>query len=388
MKTLNEDQFKELSNRTGDLVISIYSPTSKQSTDNFQTDKTTFKNVLREIGRELEGLNRFDDTEIKKILQPAFDLLEDMDFWQSNDRSLAFFIIDGEVEEYRLPKELSEPIYLIGKRPFLLPMITELNNDGNFYLLHLDMERLQLFEGTRNSFKEVELDREEIPVSYAEEEANSEFQGIRKRQGSVGGGGEFAAHGEGPGEERKQLVQNYIHRMANKLDKKLNEKPFPLYLAGLDYLIPMFQQASKYPRLKAEHMGRLNGMNINEIHEKAWTLAESHFLEEKNKRREEFGFRASRNLAVAKDHEKLIKAALTGGVDTLLVNTQHQHLWGSFNEEAFSVQFDQGPNGDNHCLVDLAAAKVIDAGGKVYMVPPKEMPDESLVAGTLRYEIP
>src|SRR5690554_4196670 len=89
MKTLNEDQFKELSNRTGDLVISIYSPTSKQSTDNFQTDKTTFKNVLREISRELEGLNRFDDTEIKKILQPAFDLLEDMDFWQSNDRSLA-----------------------------------------------------------------------------------------------------------------------------------------------------------------------------------------------------------------------------------------------------------------------------------------------------------
>src|SRR5690554_1578027 len=387
MKTLNEDQFKELSNRTGDLVISIYSPTSKQSTDNFQTDKTTFKNVLREIGRELEGLNRFDEKEIKKILQPAFDLLEDMDFWQTNDRSLAFFIIDGEVEQYRLPKELSKPMYLIGKRPFLLPMITELNNDGNFYLLHLDMERLQLFQGSRNTFREVELDGEEIPVSYAEEEADSEFQGIRKRQGSVGSGGEFAAHGEGPGEERKLLVQNYIHRMANKLDRKLNENPLPLYLAGLDYLIPMFQQASKYQYLKANHMGRLNGTNINEIHKKAWALAENHFLEEKNRRREEFGFKASRNLAISQDHEKLIKAALTGGVDTLLVNTTHQHLWGSFDEDDFKVKFDEWPTGANHCVVDEAAMKVIDAGGKVYMVAPEDMPNESLVAGTLRYEV-
>src|SRR5690606_23373361 len=131
MKTLNEDQFKELSNRTGDLVISIYSPTSKQSTDNYQADKTKFKNVLKEIGRELAGVHRLDEPEIKKILQSAFDLLEDMDFWQTNDRSLAFFIIDGEIEQYRLPKELNESMYLIGKRPFLLPMVSELNNDGN-----------------------------------------------------------------------------------------------------------------------------------------------------------------------------------------------------------------------------------------------------------------
>jgi len=387
MKTLNEDQFKELSNKTGNLVISIYSPTSKQSTDNYQADKTQFKNKLREIGKELGTVQKLEEIEIKKALAPAYALLDNLDFWQNNDKMLATFIIDGEIEQYRLPKYLDKPIHLVGKRPFLLPMVSELNNDGDFYLLHLDMERIQLFEGSRNTFKEVELDGEEIPISYAEEEANTEFQGIRKRQGSVGSGGEFAAHGEGPGEERKQLVQNYIHRMANKLDKKLNENPLPLYLAGLDYLIPMFQQASKYQYLKANHMGRLNGTSINEIHKKAWALAENHFLEEKNRRREDFGFKASRNLAISQDHEKLIKAALTGGVDTLLVNTNHQHFWGSFDEDEFKIKFDQGPTGENHCLVDEAAMKVIDAGGKVYMVATEDMPNESLVAGTLRYEV-
>src|SRR5690554_863575 len=267
MKTLNEDQFKELSNKTGNLVISIYSPTSKQSTDNYQADKTHFKNKLREIGKELETVQNLEEIEIKKALGPAYGLLDNLDFWQNNDRMLATFIIDGEIEQYRLPKYLDKPIHLVGKRPFLLPMVSELNNDGNFYLLHLDTERIQLFEGSRNIFKEVELDGEEIPLSYAEEEeANDEFQGIRKRQGSVGSGGDFTAHGEGPGEERKQLVQNYIHRMANKLDKKLNQNSLPLYLAGLDYLIPMFRQASKYPLLQKDYMGRLNGKARQDIH--------------------------------------------------------------------------------------------------------------------------
>ena len=48
MRTLSEQQFKELASRTGDIVISIYTPTSKQSTDSYQTDKTHFKNKIKE----------------------------------------------------------------------------------------------------------------------------------------------------------------------------------------------------------------------------------------------------------------------------------------------------------------------------------------------------
>src|SRR5690606_9253326 len=120
---------------------------------------------------------------------------------------------------------------------------------------------------------------------------------------------------------------------------------------------------------------------------KAWELAEDHFLEEKNKRKDEFGFRASRNLAISKEPERLIKAAITGGVDTLLINRNHKHLWGTFNNEGFSVDFQEGPNGDNHCMIDLAAVKVLESGGRVFMIAPEEMPDKALVAGTLRYEV-
>ena len=388
MRTLSEQQFKELASRTGDVVISIYTPTSKQSTDSYQTDKTHFKNKLKEIGRELQSVHQLEEEQIKNLLKPAQELLDNLEFWQNSDKMLAYFIFDGAAEFHRLPAPISEPMYLVGKRPFLLPLIPQLNNDGDFYLLHLNTEKIQLFKGSRNTFEEVELNEEEIPLSYAkEEEANDEFQGVRKRQGSLGSGGDFAAHGEGPGEERKQLVQNYVHRLANKLDKKLGQSPLPLYLAGLDYLIPMFRQASRYPLLQQKHMGTLNGKSKQEIHQHAWELAEDHFLEEKNKRKEEFGFRASRNLAISKDPEKLIKTAITGGVDTLLVNKKHRHLWGTYNGDGFEVTFQEGPTGDNHCMIDLAALSVINSGGRVFMLPHEEMPDQALIAGTLRYEV-
>ena len=300
---------------------------------------------------------------------------------------LAYFIFDGKAELLQVPTPIHQPMHLVGKRPFLLPLIPQLNNDGDFYLLHLDLEKIQLYRGSRDTFNEVELDGDEIPLSWAEEEEElQEIQGLRKRLGSVGGGREFTAHGEA-GENQTELVQNYVHRLTNRLDKKLGGDPLPLFLAGLDYLIPMFHEGSKYSLLQKKHMGTLDGKGQNEIHQEAWKLAADYFLSEKNKRKEEFGFRASRNLAISKDPEKLIKTAITGGVDTLLVNSNHRHLWGTYDEDNFEVKFQEGPTGDNHCMIDFAALSVINSGGRVFMLSHEEMPDQALIAGTLRYEV-
>jgi hypothetical protein len=95
----------------------------------------------------------------------------------------------------------------------------------------------------------------------------------------------------------------------------------------------------------------------------------------------------AKRLALDNDSAKLIKASISGGVDTLFLSTSHRHLWGTFNETDYSLSFDDCPNGHNHCLIDLAAAHVIHNGGKVYFLPPEKMPEETQIAGTLRYEI-
>lgn len=390
MKNLSEKQFKELANKTGELVISIYIPTSKQSTDSYQTDKTHFKNMLKEVGADLESNYNLEEEEIRKILQPGQNLIEDYEFWKYSLDMLAYFIIDGKVERYRLPIKQKEETYFIGKRPYLLPLIPELHSDGRFYLLYLDLNRIRLYQGSRNDIREIELDPEEVAVSLIEEEKRDENQQSLQGQGGVGNAGAmFHGHGEGSGEDKKTTILNYFHRMTEMLEPKLYEDPLPLFLAGVDYLIPLFHQASKYTHLKKGHIsGTHNGIEQRGLKEKAWAVAEGHFVKERESRKEAFDFKASRNLAIFNDKQKLIKAAVTGGVDTLWVNNNHrQHLWGTYNDDNFTVHFDEGPTGNNHCLIDLAAVKVVENGGKVYVVPPEEMPTEALMAGTLRYEV-
>jgi hypothetical protein len=390
MKTFSEKQFKELANKTGELVISIYIPTSKQSTDSYHTDKTHFKNKLKTIGADLESQYNLEEEEIRKLLQPAQDLLEDYEFWKFNLDTLAYFIIDGKVEMYRLPIKIDEGNYFIGKRPYLLPIIPELNQDGKFYLLYLDLNRIRLYQGSRNTVREIELDPEEVAVSFIEEEKRDENQESLQGQGGIGNAGAmFHGHGGGSGEDKKVTILNYFHRMTEMLEPKLYEEPLPLFLAGVDYLIPLFHQASKYNHLKKGHIsGTHNGIEQRGLQEKAWALAKEHFAAEMRSRKEDFDFKASRKLAIYNDKPKLIKAAITGGVDTLWVNNNHQkHLWGTYNDDNFTVHFDDGPTVKNHCLIDLSAVKVIENGGKVYVVPPEEMPTEELMAGTLRYEV-
>lgn len=389
METFNEEMFLKLAGKTDDLVISIYTPTSKQSTDSYHGDKTTFKNQLKAIGTELEDRFSLREDEIKNLLRPAQELLDDVEFWKHNSDMLAFFISKKEAEYYQLPIKVDKDEYFIGKRPFLLPLLPALNHHERFYLLYLDLNRIRLFEGSRYSLNEVELDPEEIAVSFIEEEKLEEKNRSIQGQGSVGMGGTmFHGHGEGSGEERKVNILNYFHRMTEMLEPKLNQRPLPLFLAGVDYLIPLFHQASKYPNLQEGHVGGAQlAMDMGEFQKKAWAVAEPHFSVERGKRKENFEFRASRKLALSRDPKSLIKAAFTGVVDELFVNSEHKHLWGTYDAESFTVQFDHAPTGDNHCLVDLAAVKVMENGGKVYMLPPEEMPDKTLFAGTLRHEL-
>lgn len=390
MEKFRLEQFKKLSGKRGENVISIYVPTHRVSSDGYQKDKTLFKNELQEISGKLRETSNLGIEEARKLLQPAFNLLDNLDFWMRNLDMLAYFIVDGEQEWYRLPIKIDQSSHVIGKRPFVLPLVPELHSDGEFYLLYLDLNKIRLYVGSRNEMKEMELDPKEVALSFAEEEEQEEnittLSG--KSMGTRSGDFLFHGHGDGSDEEKKAAVRNYFNRMMNMLEPKLNERPLPLFLAGIDYLIPIFRQACKYSELKEGHIrGTHNGDDIKDLQKKAWKLAADHFSKERETRKKEFGFKQSRNLAIARDHEKLIKTALTGGVDTLLVNANHKHLWGSFNEDSFKVKFDEGPNGDNHCLIDLAASSVIDSGGKVYITLPEDMPDEALIAGTLRYEM-
>lgn len=385
----DKNSFLEIANKKASLVVSIYTPTNRRSSDGYKEDKTHLKNMLAEAETSLTADHKLSKTQAKDFLKEARALFEAHDFWKYNADMLACFIFDGKAETISLPIGLEKPCFFIGEQAFMLPMVPELNDDGHYYLLSLNLDRIRLYEGTRNTFAEVLLDKEEIALSFIAEEKEIENQSNLQAQGGIGNAGAmYHGQGDGADEEKKRKIANYFDRMCNMLEPKLNQNPLPLYLAGVDYLIPIFRRSCKYNYLMDGHIsGSFGEKDELKLHEAVWKLAEPYFKQERQRRKAAYEEKASKNMAVSNDRLRLIKAAINGAVDTLLVNKAHQHLRGSYDTETHTIKLANGHSDKSHCLIDTAAIHTLAQKGKVYLVDAEQIPDGNDIAGTLRYEL-
>ncbi|EOZ96803.1 hypothetical protein A33Q_2113 [Indibacter alkaliphilus LW1] len=389
MEIFNRNDFIEHAQKTGNPIVSIYSPTSRRSSDGYKKDQTHFKNQLKEIEKSLAENYKMEDKEISDFLAPANDLLDNHKFWQHNSDMLACFISHEGLNMYKLPIDIKDSQHFIGSKPMLLPMLPALSDDGHYYILLLNLDQIRLYEATRNTVQEILLDPEEVAVSFTAEEEEDENQKQLHGQGGKGNAGAmYHGHAGGSDEEKKVTILNYFHRMTNMLEPKLNNNPLPLVLAGVDYLVPIFKEASKYNHLMEGHVsGAFEEKDMMTLHQKSWELAAPLFESERLKRKESFSQKAAEGLAVSNDKLKVIKAALTGGVDTLLINRNHKHLFGSYDTEKHQINVSEQQESEQHCLIDEAAAKVVEFKGKVYLTDEEQMPENAQVAAILRYPL-
>jgi hypothetical protein len=389
MKIFNRDEFIALSKKEANLFISIYSPTSRRSTDAYQKDILTFKNTLSEIEKKLMEEEVHSPIEINRILEPAKSLINQFSFWQHNSDMLAVFLYDGEIEIYKLPLAIDTPNFFVGSKPMLLPMLPELADDGHYYILLLNLNQIRLYEATRNVVQEILIDPEKVAVSFTAEEDEADKEKNLQAQGRVGNAGAmYHGHGSGSDEEKKVTILNYFHRMTNMLEPMLNSNPLPLVLAGVDYLIPIFNEASKYGHIYERHVsGAFTGKDMMALHQKSWELIEPLFANARKRRKESFQALKVKGQASSNDQTKIIKAAFTGAVETLLVNREHHHLFGYYDNENHQVNIIENQQEGAHCLIDEAASKVIASNGKVYLTAVEDMPEDSQVAAVFRYPI-
>ncbi len=387
MKIFDKNRLVELSQRSDALCLSIFIPTTRVSTDGYKQDKIHLKNQLAEAEKSLASKYDLSQEEIAKLLQPARALLDDQDFWKHNSDLLACYLCGGDMEIFQLPISMQESSHFISHKPFTLPLLPELADNGHYYLLLLNLDRIHLYEATRNVIQEVLLDPEEVAVSFTAEEEQFENQKHLQGQGSVGHGGTmYHSHGEGTDEEKKVTILQYFHRMTNMLEPILHKNPLPLYLAGVDYLIPLYREANKYPELMSAYVsGGFSSKDVDLLHEKSWELASSHFVQERKRLLESFDQRRSENTALADSVEAVLKACFTGAVDTLFVSEDHQHLWGRYDADKHAIIYDEDPKNGNHCLIDAAVSAVIRSKGKVFVTDGETTPGKRGVAALVRY---
>jgi hypothetical protein len=254
MDILRRNDLRQLVETNGKWHVSIYVPTHRAGNEQ-QQDPIRLKNLLAQAEKKLlaYGVRR---PEAEELLKPAQDLLQDGMFWQQGSDGLAIFISKDTSRIYRLPNRFEE-LVVVGKSFYVQPLLPLLNGNGNFYIFAISLNRPRLFQASKDNLNEVEL--QDVPANMDEalmiedQEKHLGFQTMTAN--TVGGtGGERPAihYGQGEENDKKEKILRYFQEVDQGLSRLLEDESAPMVVAAVDYLIPIYQQASTYRNLLKE----------------------------------------------------------------------------------------------------------------------------------------
>lgn len=165
MSTFSLDERVRLMASVPPPAVSIYLPRHRAVPETRQ-DPIRFKNLLRAVeGQVLAAGAGARAAEASAMLAPAFELLEDTDFCLHQQEGLAVFAAVGFFRRYRVPSRLDEMV-VVSHRFHVKPLVPLVTGDSTFFLLALSQNQVRLFEGTRDTISEIDL--EGVPPSLAE----------------------------------------------------------------------------------------------------------------------------------------------------------------------------------------------------------------------------
>lgn len=361
--------------------VSLFLPTHRAGHD-IQQGPIRLKNLVRQAEAQLieEGTR---PTEARELLAPIADLIDNAGFWRHQLDGLGIFRSRDVFRLYRLPLPLEEFV-TVSDRFTIKPLLPLLINEARFYVLAISQKAVRLLDCSRDHMQRVELPH----VPQGMEEALPEEPAPQLQRYTLPLGGPHATRipGHGVGMEDLDVINltRYFHRVEEGLWPILKDERAPLILACVEYLAPIFREVSRYRSiLEPVVAGNPDGLADEELHAKAWCIAEPHF-------------RQARDQAAAEYHEGLAKgragdslkevltAAFQGRIATLFVPLG-LHRWGrfTFEELALEEHADEQPGDDE--LLDLAAMQTLVHAGTVYGVATEDIPGGGLLAAVYRY---
>lgn len=383
MDLLSRTELESLAAVQDEQCVSIYLPTHKAGPDT-QQNPLRCKNLVREAEKQLSTVG-MSASALQNILTPARELESDPVFWRHQSDGLALFLSAKEFRYYRLPLAFSETV-VVATRFYLKPLFPLFFSGGRFFLLTLSQNEVQLFECTQHQIDEVSLAT--MPTSldealkYDEPESQLQFH-----TGTAGARGRRAAmfHGQGVGiDDNKDRILRFFQQLDTGLHEILHNEHAPLVLAGVDYLLPIYQEANSYRFLINDGVvGNPEGIPAKTLHQQAWALVEPLFQQAQAEARAQFHQLSGTGQASA-SLKAIVPAAYQGRVDALFTAVGVQQ-WGMFHPDDHTValQDEAGPGHED--LLDFAALHTFINGGAVYATPPEQIPADAPLAAVFRY---
>ncbi len=384
MQVLTHSDLQMLIEERGDPAVTITMPTHRGS-DRIQQDPIRLKNLLDEAEGKLAAWG-LRGPEARSLLEPIRDLTVMEDFWRFSSDGMALFRTADAFHLYRLPLSMEAEVK-VSDRYHLKHLMPLLSGDGHYYILALSQNEVRLLAGTRDQVEQVEL--EDVPASLAEalkyDDPERRLQWHTSTARPSGSLRPAVFHGHGADDARGD-IRRYFLKVDAGLQAMLAGERAPMVLAAVDYLIPIYREASGYPHVLEDGVtGNPEELSPRELHERAWRIVAPLFERERREAEARFSQLHGQGSDLAStDVAEVVRAAYAGRVEAIFVAVDEHH-WGRFDPSSLAVeQHDEERVGDDD-LLDLAAVRTYLNGGAVYAVDPAQVPGGGAVAAIMRY---
>lgn len=379
-----------LMNMTEGPCISLYMPTHFVGSEAQPQDPIRLKKWLKAAEKQLvdEGSRMADAV---SLTAPAWELLETSNFWREQGEGLALFIAPNLTQRFHLPYPVKR-LLVVNDHFHLKPLFPLLNNDARFYILALSQNKVELLEGSRYDIHPVAL--RDVPASKAEalREDDTEQKLQRRVQAdspSAPGKRTSVSHGLGGGtqdDDNRTDILRYFQQVDKGLRTTLPRDQTPVVLAGVDYLLPIYREASSYPHLVDTPIeGNPERVRPEELHAEATRILEPYFGEAQKQAQDRYEqFSGNGSGLASNDLMEILQASLAARVNILFVPDQAEQ-WGRFDALANKIELSDSPGVGDQDLLDLAAMQTYQNGGIVFAVPPDQIPGGGNVAAIFRY---
>ncbi|RAU84280.1 baeRF3 domain-containing protein [Pontibacter arcticus] len=351
------------------LCISIYIPTHRAGHETLNgQDATLFKNKIREARTLLER-HDVPENEIETYLKPAEELLDDTNFWRHQAEGLAVFITKGFSTHYTVPVTMPDVVYVLDQFYFT-PLLPILSQNGRFFILNLFREKVSFYEATVERIRAIDI------AGFVPDSMNKALKFDIKgndqdfHNSTTTTNGTNIVHGAGStkGDEEHERVREFMLEIDNSLQQILHNATEPLVLAGVDHYCAIYRNFSKYKHIVP---GNINvnestaGLSPNALHEKALELVKPMMHQNHSDSLSRYENVAGTGVT-SEDLATVAAEAVHGRVDTLFISPS-EPVWGLYDEKnATAVIHEEYQRGD-HDLINLAAIKTIQQGGKVFV---------------------
>jgi hypothetical protein len=305
--------FDFLLNTRSDKCLSLFMPAERAGLE-VRQNPIRFKNLLAEA--EFLFSQREAPADVSdEMLNPLRALVPDNIYWANQSTGLAALSAPEFFRTYRLPMQCREFVGL-ADHFHLMPLIRFLQQDRDFYLFALSLNRARLLHCSMQSVAEIKPP--DMPRGQAEALKYDDPQRqLQFHTGAQDMGGRRAAmfHGHGVGiDENKDNALRYFHQLNKNLEPVLKDKTDPLILACVDYLFPIYRNANTYAFLAEDFVeGNPDNISDQDLHSQAWPIAEKLGRQEEDKAISAFKEKAGTGIASSNLEEVIPSGCLGRG---------------------------------------------------------------------------